>query len=46
MWSYFMWGQGTYDPAHVLLGLGAYAEEGICQGRMEKGRSVGGNSRG
>ena len=31
-----MWGQGTYDPAHALLGPGARAKEGICQGRMGK----------
>ena len=40
MWSdlsLLLWGQGTYDPAHALLGLKARAEEGICQGRMGKG---------
>ena len=41
-----MWGQGTYDPAHALLGPEARAEEGICRGRMGKGRSVEWNSRG
>ena len=25
-----LWGQGTYDPAHALLGPKARAEEGIC----------------
>ena len=40
------WGQGTYDPAHALLGFGARVEEGICRGRMGKGRSVEWNSRG
>ena len=35
-----MWGQGTCDPAHALLGPEARAEEGICRGRMGKGRSV------
>jgi len=41
-----MWGQGTYDLAHALLGPGARADEGICRGRIGKGRSVGGNRRG
>ena len=41
-----MWGQGTCDPAHTLLEPEARAEEGMCQGRMGKGRSVEGNSRG
>ena len=37
-----MWGQGTYDPAHALLGFRAHAEEGICRGRIGKGRNAGG----
>ena len=39
-----MWGQGTYDPAHVLLGPRARAEEGICRGRMGKGQNAGGTA--
>ena len=33
-----MWGQGTYDPVHALLGPRARPEEGICRGRIRKGR--------
>ena len=36
-----MWGQGTYDPAHALLGPRARAEEGIYRERMGKGRNAG-----
>ena len=39
-----MWGQGTYDPAHALLGPGARVEEGICRGRIGKGRNAGGTA--
>ena len=39
-----MWGRETYDPARALLGLRAHAEEGVCRGRMMKGRGVKGNS--
>ena len=39
-----MWGQGTYDPAHALLGRGAHVEEGVCRGRMGKGRNAGGTA--
>ena len=37
----YMWGQGTYDLANALLGPRARAEEGICRGRIGKGRNVG-----
>ena len=39
-----MWGQGTYDPDHALLGPKARAEEGICRGRIGKGRDAGGTA--
>ena len=39
-----MWGQGTYDLAHALLGPRACVEEGICRGRIGKGRNVGGTA--
>ena len=39
-----MWGQGTYDPAHALLGPRARAEEGTCRGRMGKGRNAEGTA--
>ena len=38
----YLWGRGTYDLAHALLGPKARAEEGICRGRMGKGRNAGG----
>ena len=31
-----MWGQGTYDSVHALLGLGTHAEGGVCRGQMGK----------
>ena len=40
----YVWGQGTYDPAHAPLGPGTRAEEGICRGRMGKGRNAGGTA--
>ena len=46
IYIYILWGQGTYDPTHALLGPGARAEEDICRGRMGKGRSVEWNSQG
>ena len=39
-----MWGQGTYDPAHALLGPRARAEEGTCREQMGKGRNAGGTA--
>ena len=39
-----MWGQRTYDPAHALLGPKARAEEGICRGRIGKGRNARGTA--
>ena len=39
-----MWGQGTYDPAHALLGPRARAEVGTCRGRMGKGRNAEGTA--
>jgi len=39
-----VWGQGTYDPAHALLGPRARAKKGICRGRIGKGRSAGGTT--
>ena len=39
-----MWGQGTYDPAHALLGPRARAEEDICRGRMGKGQNTEGTA--
>ena len=41
-----LWGQRTYDPTHALLGPKARAEEGICRGRIGKGRNAWGHSRG
>ena len=39
-----MWGQGPYDPAHGLVGPRARAKEGICRGRMGKGRNAKGTA--
>ena len=39
-----LWGQGTYDPTHVLFGFGAHAEEGVCRGRMGKSEVSGGTA--
>ena len=41
-----LWGQRTYDLTHALLGPRARAEEGICRGRIGKGRNAWGHSRG
>ena len=39
-----LWGQRTYDSAHALLGPRACTEEGICRGRIGKGRNAWGHS--
>ena len=40
----YLWGQRTYGLAHALLGPRAHAEEGICRGRIGKGRSARGTA--
>ena len=44
IYIYILWSQETYDSVHALLGPRTRAENGICRGRIEKGRSAGGTA--